>query len=202
MTSSFSHWSNFRYWSFHVLLNAAPSFIISCAITTVSLDARIAGMIAGVATFIAGYTLVTGSPWFRRRVIGSSFGTALKWATRIRSSLATIGLIGSLGWIQSLKLPFLNGLSLLELYAGLFAGQVVESVGRSDLIRNLRINLTSNDAGLRAKSWWLGDMNSAIPTYLWTLTEGIVLSLLMATMAVLIWFSAKIKRHHFRKSTG
>jgi hypothetical protein len=44
-------------------------------------------------------------------------------------------------------------------------------------------------------------MNSAIPTYLWTLTEGIILSLLMATIAVLIWFSAKIKRRYFRSST-
>jgi hypothetical protein len=201
MHSSFSHWSNFRYWLFHVTLNAAPSFIIACAISTVSLDARIASMIAGVVTFIAGYTLVTGTPWFRRNVSGTSFGTALKWATRIRSSLATIALVGSLGWFQGLKVPFLMNLSILEMCAGLVAGQLVESAGKLPLVRILRVTLTSDDASLRAKSWWLGDMNSAIPTYLWTLTEGIILSLLMATFAVLIWFSAKIKRRYFRSST-
>ena len=201
MQSPFSHWSNFRYWVFHVTLNAAPSFIIACAITNVSLDARIAGMTAGVVTFIAGYTLVTGSPWFRQNVSGTSFGTALKWATRVRSALAAVGLVGSIGWFQTFKVPFLMNFSMLEMYAGLVAGSLVETAGKLPQIKSLRVILTCGDASLRAKSWWLGDMSSAIPTYLWTLTEGIILSLLMATIAVLIWFSAKIKRRYFRDVT-
>lgn len=200
MEPSFSPWSNFRYWAFHVTLNAAPSFVIACAVTSGSLDARIAGLIAGVLTFIAGCTLVTGSRWFRRRVDGSSFGTALKWATRTRSSLATIALVGSIGWFKALKVDFLTILSLLELYAGLAAGLLVETAGNNPQIRSLRAALTSDDARQRAQSWWLGDMDSAIPTYLWTLTEGILLTLLMAAIAVLIWIGMKVRKRFFRKA--
>lgn len=157
-------------------------------------------MIAGVLTFIAGYTLVTGSRWFRRRVDGSSFGTALKWATRTRSSLATIALVGSIGWFKALKVDFLTILSLLELYAGLAAGLLVETAGKHPQIRSLRAALTSDDGSQRAQSWWLGDMDSAIPTYLWTLTEGILLTLLMAAIAVLIWIGMKVRKRFFRKA--
>ena len=90
---------------------------------------------------------------------------------------------------------------MLEMYAGLVAGSLVETAGKLPQIKSLRVILTCGDASLRAKSWWLGDMSSAIPTYLWTLTEGIILSLLMATIAVLIWFSAKIKRRYSRDVT-
>ena len=200
MDSPFSHWSNFRYWSCHVSLNAAPSFIIACAISSPPLDARIAGMTAGVATFIAGYTCMTGSPWFRRKVSGTSFGNAVRLATRIRTTLALIGLIGSLGYIHSLKAPFLNGLALLEVYAGLFAGQIVESTGKTDFARILRTGMTGTDPIVRAKSWWLGDMHSAIPTFLWTVTEGALLSLLMASIAMLIWLISMLKRRYSRNS--
>lgn len=200
MQPSFSHGSNLRYWSFHVTLNAAPSFVIACAVTSGPLDSRIAGMIAGVLTFIAGYTLVTGSRWFRRRVGGSSFGTALKWATRIRSSLAAVALVGSIGWFKALKADFLTVLSLLELYAGIVAGFIVETAGKNPQIRSLRAALTSDDPSLRTQSWWLGDMGSAIPTYLWTLTEGILLSLLMVVIAVLIWIGIKVGNRFVRKA--
>lgn len=148
-------------------------------------------MIAGVAVFIIGYTTLTGCRWFQRKVSGTSFGNALRLATRIRSTLAAVGLIGSLGWIVGLKLSFLQNLALLEVYAGLFAGQIVEAAGKIPWVRSLRIVLTDADPSVRFKSWWVGDMNSAVPIFLWTLTEGIILSLLMGTIAVLIWFTAK-----------
>lgn len=50
----------FRYWATHSSLNALPSFIIACKVLGLwKQPVAIAAMLCAVATFIAGFTLVT-----------------------------------------------------------------------------------------------------------------------------------------------
>ena len=110
-------------------------------------------MVAGVIVFILGYTTITSSPWFRLKMDRGDFGKALKLATRIRSCMAAISLVGALCLLPGLK--FLAILYTVELWAGCFAGVIVEACGAPTLIGNL-------SGGERVKSSWLGDMNSII----------------------------------------
>ena len=185
--------SNLRYWAFHVSLNAAPSFIIACSMTNGSLGPRIAGMVPVVLCFIFGYAVFTSSSWFRRKVGDGHFAKALRWATRIRSGIAGVGIIGSIAWIPGVNLPAVGNLALLELYAGILATAVVNTFGNINGVRDLRIFFTGDVPEERAQSVWLGDMDSIIPTFLTTVTEGILLSILMFALAGIIFAMLKLK---------
>ncbi len=172
---------------------------MACAISEKPLNQRIIGMTAGVVVFIAGYTKLTSSAWFQRKFCGGPFEKALTLATRIRSSMAVVGLLGALSLIPGLKLSPSPNLLWIDLYAGFCAGRMVEAFGKLNLIRNLRYTLTSPDPYERAKSWWLGDMNSTIPTFLWTITEGLLLSILMLSIAIIIFLIGKAMRRYHRQ---
>lgn len=158
-----------------------------------SLGPRIAGMVPGVLCFIFGYAVFTTSSWFRRKVGDGYFAKALRWATRIRSGFAGVGLIGSIACIPGVNLPGIPNLALLEIFAGLFAGGLVNAFGKLTAVRDLRIQLTGTVPGERAQSLWLGDMDSIIPTFLTTVTEGILLSILMFALAGIIFAILKLK---------
>jgi len=78
--------------------------------------------------------------------------------------------------------------SFVDLMAGFIAGQIVELDSPNPHHRGLRRSITGSDPALRAKSEWIGDMNSLIPTMLITITEGILLSL---ALAVGKWLTTK-----------
>jgi hypothetical protein len=190
MHSNSSFLSNLRYWSFHVSLNAAPSFIMALDLTHQSRETRITGMVAGVFVFIVGYTTLTSSPWFQRKIRGGPFEKALKLATRIRAWIAAIGGLGALAVVNGINLSFVSYLWVVDFFAGLLASGIVQAFGKLGTIRALRASLIGDVPELRAKSWWLGDMNSTIPTFLTTVTEGFLLSIFLFVLASVICFIA------------
>jgi len=178
---------NLRYWTLHVGLNAAPSVLIALDMVPSPPWARAGAMGCGIACFIVGYAVVSSTNVFQNRIRPSDFGRALKWATWIRSGVAVgallgLGVVGGAGWTwaRSLFLPFV----MVEMYAGFLALGMVETIGRWPWVRQLRVALTSPGAEERAASPWLGGMNSIIPTFLTTVVEGVVLSLLLLVIAL------------------
>ncbi len=138
-------------------------------------------MVCGVLCFMVAYTLATSSVWYVRRVPGSAFGRALRWATRFRSGMAVGALIGMIPRLGGG--PLMGPLIWGEVYAGLAATQLVEAFGRSAWISALRVWLTGPVAEERAASVWIGDITSIVPTFLITLVEGGLLSLVMLGLA-------------------
>lgn len=178
---------NLRYWALHVVLNAAPSVFIALDMVPDHPWARAGAMGCGIACFILGYTVVSSTKVFQDRIKPSDFGRAVKWATRIRSGVAVGALVGfglGAGW-PGAGAPFLPFV-MVEMYAGFVALGIVESIGRWQWVSQLRVVLTSPVAEERAASLWLGGMNSIVPTFLTTVVEGVILSLLLLLIALVI----------------
>lgn len=78
-----------RYWSIHCGLTALPSFCI--ALTHFNSLLNILAMLAGIATFILGYTAITSTPIYGKLHEGL-IGRSVRLGTRIRMIISLIGL--------------------------------------------------------------------------------------------------------------
>lgn len=75
----------------------------------------------------------------------------------------------------------------IEVKAGIMATQLVESFGRLKPISTLRTLILGLDPAKRAKSVWIGDMDSLIPSYLTVLVDGCLLSLGILAVAIVLY---------------
>ena len=148
----------------------------------------IIGMIAGIVVYVALYTWVWSSRWFRRRVpAGSLWDLALLHGTRLRSRWCCIGVCCLL---VALHLAEQNdadpatktaAFALLltvtpDSFAGVAAISPLEAIGRSAFVRSLRIAIGGPDAHHRGQNIFVGNWNSLIPTFLTTLLDGLFLT--------------------------
>lgn len=174
---------NLRYWTFHVTLSAAPSFLLARLGKWDSLEAAIA-MVAGIVVFIGLFTALYSSEAFRRFApVDGWRRRALVWGTRVRSAYAALFL---LGWMlpRAVAGRAFGYLLLPDLGAGILAAHGVEAVGRSTLLRSGRIALAGPDTAAPAYDASLGHMNSLLPTFAITIVEGLLLTLELIALAL------------------
>lgn len=185
------------YWMPIVCINAAPSYLINWDMKKEVLLRVHLGMIAGIVLCIFGYAWLTSRPLYHRWVESRSLGRVFRAALYFRTGMALITATVVLPIVHFHPIDgpvarfFLNVFINVDLWAGFCAWQIVELLGRTSIISDLRRSITGPDPALRAQSDWIGDMNSFLPTMLTTITEGIILSLSLAALAVAIWLAAK-----------
>ncbi|RYD29054.1 MAG: hypothetical protein EOP86_22225 [Verrucomicrobiaceae bacterium] len=194
MDPSFPLLRNFYYWTFHVTLNAAPSFLILLNPGMMT-PLQFLAIVCAVACFIVAYTFLTASLWFRRGAGSGLFGRAFRQATNARAVISGLAIMA-----MTTKLPLLAYVMAIELLAGMAACGIVTRLGRIGWVRELRIEMLGPDPVQRARSVWIGGMESFVPTFLTTLAEGVILSALMVGIALLIYAVLRLK--HRRKTAN
>ncbi len=172
-------WRSFRHWSLHVVLSASASFSLACRTDWHSAEA-VTGMLAGMVFFVGLFTWVWDSPWFRRHAPEGGFVyRALLYGTRLRSGVGVLGLV-----IGSIFRPDPSSLFFSpDLWAGVFAFNLIRRLGSSAPLRALRVVIGGNDPATRAHSMLVGDTNSLLPTFLITVTDGVLLTLMLLVLA-------------------
>lgn len=175
---------NLRYWTFHVTLSAAPSFLLARLGKWDSLEAAVA-MVAGIVVFIGLFTALYSSEAFRRFApVDGWRRRALVWGTRVRSSCAALSL---LGWVLP-RYPVFRVFEYLlmpDLFAGILASSGVEALGKWGPLRAARIALAGPDAAARSHNVFVGDLNSLLPTFAITIVEGLLLTLELIALALI-----------------
>ncbi|MDB6136316.1 MAG: hypothetical protein JWM59_4559 [Verrucomicrobiales bacterium] len=195
MDPSFSFLRNFYYWAFHVTLNAVPSFLILLDTGRDRMPPlRILAIVCAVACFIGAYTFATARPWLRHRVGSGLFGRAFRWATNARAVISGLAIMALVT-----KIPQLGNLIWIEVMAGLMATGIVTNLGRIGWVRELRIAMLGPDPVQRAQSVWIGGMESFVPTFLTTLTEGVILSGVMVGIALILYAILRLKHRYWQK---
>lgn len=164
----FSAWldqSPLRYWTFHVCVSAAPSFVFGLAL--VPKPQRFVGMVLGVAFFIALYTYATR--WMFPDPTGQAlWRRAIREATRIRTVWATVILLGGM-------LNVATGSNLLfylfvpDMVSGMLAHSLVERIGDFSVARTGAV--------------W--------PTFLITVGAGFFLSVMLFGLAFTCWLGLR-----------
>lgn len=155
----------FRFWLLHVSLTAVPSFFFALmAFNTVM---AVAAMLAGIATFVVGYTLLGSSTFYMKMSGASPLGRAVKIGARIRViiSLATAPLL--LGFYVGLPLLFFSP----DYWAGFGAVAIVQQV--ASLVVGQRVELMDGSPHF-------------LPTYAVVIAEGLIISF---TLVLLVFFS-------------
>lgn len=180
-----------KYWTWHVILTASGAFVYAVN-TSWHRPPAIAGMFAGIAVFIAFYTAVWSSQWFRRRVPADGlYFRALSHAVLLRSllgvDLAFLSLVNSATHVvpSFLKWPLaLLGLPVVpDAFATAGAVEVVTALGKTAAARSLRVLVAGPDAHVRAQNLWVGDLDSLLPSFLLTLAVGVALSFVLLLLS-------------------
>lgn len=188
----------FLYWTLHVAISAAPSFLFAITAHWNTFPA-IVSMLAGTAAFIMAYTVVWSSDWFRRVApLGGRVRRALLWGTRLRSAIALLGL-GNLVLSMMVAVPMkyiAPYLFMPDLYVGLGAVGLIERIGKLAPLRALRVAVAGPDPQVRSHNVWAGDFTSALPTFGTTVTEGALLTLMLLALSLL---SALVLRFRDRR---
>lgn len=94
----------FQFWSLHVAGTATPSFLV--ALIRFNSPGAIAGMLAGIATFICGYSLLCSTFRYQQLDRATLLGRSVKIGAKIRLwlSLGTGPFLVIGGWMEQ---PFL-----------------------------------------------------------------------------------------------
>ena len=180
-----------RFWALHVILGASCSFGVAYG-TEWNRPQSIVGMLTGIGIFIVLYAVVWNSAWFRRQIpVGSAWERALVYGTRMRSTLAMSGLVGVLSEAyfgakrSGAPLVFepFQMLTLPDFFAGVFALVSIQWLGHTAWVRALRIVIAGTDAHARGQNLFVGDINSLAPTFLITLAQGFILTLMLCLFA-------------------
>jgi len=154
----------FRFWMVHVCLTAMPSFCF--ALIAFNAPMAIAAMLAGIASFVCGYTLLCSLTIYGQLAGASTLGRAVKIGARIRViiSLATAPLL--LGIFVGLPLT----LFAPDYWAGLGAVTIVQHAWR--LVLGQPLDLMNGSADF-------------IPTYCVVIVEGLLISF---TLVLIVFF--------------
>ena len=164
-----------RFWSIHVGLTALPSFAV--ALIRFNTVPAILAMLAGILTFILGYSFLCASTFYTKLTGASLIGEAVKKGTRIRLilSLATAPfLFGAFAqWPTVLLAP--------DFWAGFGAIMIVGFI--------------SNALGFQGVEPVEGSI-TFFQTYFVTIVEGLLISftLVLLVFFVLLFLNRKAAR--------
>ena len=168
-TNTFSR--QLGFWSIHCGLTSLPSFCI--ALTQFNSAAAILAMLCGIATFILGYSFLTSRSFYGKIHIGL-MGRSIKLGARIRMivSLASLPLlIPIIDWNAKSGDPPESLMFVPDFWFGFIAMIIV----------NILYSLTGTNVFARGMNN-PGDL-SFLPTYLITMTEGILISISLVFIA-------------------
>ena len=153
-----------RFWTLHVGLTALPSFMV--ALIQFNTVPAILAMLAGILTFILGYSLLCASTFYARLTGASLLGEAVRKGTRIRLVLSLVTaplLFGAfVQWPTVLFAP--------DFWAG-FAAVII-------------VGWVSSIAGFGRVEPVEGEINF-LQTYFITVVEGVLISF---TLVLLVFF--------------
>ena len=188
-------WRNLRHWTLHVVLSGAASFLFAYRDGWYNLQA-VAGMLVGIAFFVALCTWVWNADWFHQLVPPGSAGRrALLYGTRVRSVLGLLGFLSVL--LGDRADTFGRKLSIFfvpDLWAGIRACDLVTAVARVQSVRVLRF---PGGAGLHDGNTFLGGIDSLVPTFFITVAEGLLLTVVLLAISgfcrVLIGVFARVR---------
>jgi len=154
-----------KFWSVHVVLTAAPSF--GLALMNFNSIAAITAMLAGITTFVIGYTLLCSLTAYQKMSTASVLGRAVKIGAKIRLiiSLATAPLLLSV----YLQVPLL--FFAPDYWAGLAAIGIVQTI--SAAVSQAPVDL-------------MGGSPHFVLTYCVVIVEGLILSF---TLVLLVFFT-------------
>ena len=155
----------FRFWLIHVSLTAAPSFFF--ALMAFGQAMAVAAMLAGITSFVVGYTLICSSTFYSRMSGESSLGRAVKIGARIRVIISLLAMPLMLGVYVEWPLFFFTP----DYWAGFGAIAVVQSV--ASFAVGAQVNLMDG-----SPHFW--------PTYAVVVVEGLIISF---TLVMLVFFT-------------
>ena len=172
------------HWLVHVTASAAASFLFAYR-GGWSRPSAVAGMLAGVGFFVALYTGVWSSRWFHQRVPPTGAGRrALLYGTRVRSVLGLFGLVSVLcGDRTDAFSRALTPFFVPDLWAGMRACEFVTAVTGVQATQLLWFHVGNADASSRAGGVFFGDIDSLVPTFLITVAEGVLLTVLLLAIS-------------------
>ncbi len=180
-----------KAWTPYVLLIAAPSFG-AAYLVEFNRPQSIVGMVGGIAVFLVLFAAVWSSAWFRRRVPeGCPWDRALTYGARARAGLSVLGLFGVLlstihgthSQPPPYVIPFLMIL-MPDLLSGFLSGLFINWAVQSPFVRTVRVMVAGPDAHERSQSLVVGDVNSLVPTFVTTLAQGVLLTLMLLLLAL------------------
>ncbi len=196
------------YWTRHVLLSASGAF--AYAVTTRwHRPPAIAGMVAGIVVFVALYTALWSSRWFRYHVpTGGLYARALSYALRVRSLLGVdlmfLVLVSSATNVvpAGAKLPlFLAGLPVMpDVAAATATVETILTLGKVPAVRFVRTWVAGADAHERARNWLVGDIDSLLPSFLFTLAVGCALSVILLLLSFCCLAFLRFRARHLRRT--
>jgi hypothetical protein len=170
----------FRYWAIHGSLNALPSFIIACKVLGLwKQPLAIAAMLCAVATFIAGYTLVSS---LRGPLSDPShlLHRSIRVGAKIRMFISAI----------SIPVALSNAILLLpDFWCGFFAVNLTNGL----------LHLLGSPTGLVNTDLDDTQQTSFFAVYASTMVEGLILSfgLLMISFFSLVVLQFRERRKEF-----
>ncbi len=166
-----------RYWTFHCLLNALPSFIIAAVWLKLRSPLAVTAMLAAIGTFILLYTTLTSldGPLSDPNHV---FSRALKLGAKIRA------------WISGLSLLLLPTEKLLmftpDFWCGFLSFGLLNRAAELMQPGSTNFNFFNGNAATKG----------FLPVYATTLLEGFILSfiLLMIAFFAVIFLQSRDRR--------
>lgn len=166
-----------RYWTFHCLMNALPSFIIAAAWLKLRSPTAVSAMLAAIGTFILLYATLTSlkGPLSDANHV---FSRALGLGTKIRA------------WISGLSLLLLPTENLMmftpDFWCGFLSFGLLDRAAHFFSPGTNAFNLVNGSAATKG----------FLPIYATTLLEGFILSfiLLMISFFAVIFIQARDRR--------
>lgn len=183
---------NFIHWAFHITLCSAPSFYLAYN-SGYSSTHCVAAMFIGIVIFIAFYSFLTSSRLFQCVTGNPTLSKSVRWGTNLRSSISVVGALGFV--LGRIFHPIKDAVWLFfapDLFSGILALRIVDSVGRSWPLKNLRVSILGDNPTIRSKDLWVGDMNSFFPTLAAVLIEGLIISI--SLFAICFVFAVILKK--------
>jgi len=149
-------------------------------------------MCIGITMFIVFYTLLTSSRFFQHVIKTPILSKSVRWGTNLRSSISVVGALGMiLGKTFYAIKEAVWVLFAPDLYTGALSIGIVKSLGGFGPLKNFRISVLGDDATIRSKDIWIGDLNSFYPTLATVLIEGLIISVSLFGICFVLAFILK-----------
>jgi len=180
-TNTFSQ--QLRFWSIHCGLTALPSFCI--ALTQFNRPSTILAMLCGIATFIMGYSFLTSRSFYGKIHTGL-IGRSIKLGARIRMivSLASLPLLIPLLDLNMKSSGPPESLMFVPDFWFGFIALIIVNLLYQLTGTNLAVNGMSTNTDL-----------SFLPTYLTTVTEGVLISISLMLIAFITLIILNFRRN-------
>lgn len=130
-----------KLWAFRGGCCAAPSFLWALLVGFAK-PAALLGIAAGVATWIAAYSLITALPVYRARVEGGAWGWALSVGANTRAALAPLMTFGPDMFLGTVALNMVSRITGLRAIPYLKMEEVFSTTYLTTLVQGALISAT------------------------------------------------------------